>query len=321
MNASAGRETNVRPVPKPTDRTAPLTAGHPPVAVLGAGGLMGRAIAANLASAGINVRAWNRSRAKAGPLTAQGVKVFSTPAKAARGAEVVLTILAETDAVVSAMDGPAGGLAEMGQGSIWLQMSTIGEAGTAKCMALAERHCVSFVDAPVLGSRQPAEQGQLVVLASGPERVRTRLEPIFDAVGERTMWLGDAGAGSRLKLALNAWVLTVVEAGAEIIALAQACEVDPGQVFEALRGSSLDNPYLRKKGMKMIERQFEPAFRLALAAKDAALVQEAARTRGLHLPMLQAVCERLALSADENPDLDVSAVYLTIAKMASLAER
>jgi len=297
-----------------------LTADHRTVAVLGAGGLMGEAMASNLARAGVTVRAWNRSRAKASPLKALGAQIFSTPARAARGADLVLTILAETDAVISAMEGPAGGLAEMNQDSIWLQMSTIGEAGTAKCMALAERHGVSFVDAPVLGSRQPAEQGALVVLASGPEPLRASLQPIFDVLGERTMWLGDAGAGSRLKLALNAWVLVVVEAGAEIIALAEACDLDPRHIFEALRGGSLDLPYLRMKGMTMIERQFEPAFRLALAAKDAALVHQAAKIRGLDLPLLHAVNERLAKGAKEHPDLDVSATYLTSARMACTPE-
>ena len=321
MNAVADKGENVRTVPRPTDGAAPLTPGHRTVAVLGAGGLMGRAIAANLAGAGVNVRAWNRSRVKADPLTALGVRILSTPAKAARGADIVLTILAETDAVISAMDGPAGGLAEMSQDSIWLQMSTIGEAGTAKCMTLAERHGVSYVDAPVLGSRQPAEEGELIVLASGPDQARARLEPIFDVIGERTMWLGEAGAGSRLKLALNAWVLTVVEAAAEIIALVEACELDPRSVFDALDGSSLENPYLRMKGMTMIERQFEPAFRLALAAKDAALVHQAAKIRGLQLPMLHAVYERIAQSAKEHPDLDISATYLTITRLASLAER
>jgi 3-hydroxyisobutyrate dehydrogenase len=314
------REKKVRTVPKPTDGTAPITADRRTVAVLGAGGLMGEAIAANLARAGMDVHAWDRSRTKAAPLSSRGVRIFSTPAKAARGAEVVLTMLAEADAVISAMEGPAGGLAEMHHKSIWLQMSTIGEAGTAKCMALAERHSVSFVDAPVLGSRQPAEDGELVVLASGPEPACASLRPIFDVLGERTMWLGEAGAGSRLKLALNAWVLTVVEAGAEIIALAEACELDPRQIFEALRGSNLDLPYLRMKGMTMIERQFEPAFRLALAAKDAALVHEAAKTRGLDLPLLRAVNERLAQGAMEYPDLDMSATYLMCAKMACLPE-
>jgi len=282
---------------------------------------MGEAIAANLARAGVDVVGWNRSNAKADPLTAVGARVVGTPAEAACGAHIVITMLADTDAVVSAMDGTTGALAGMTRGSIWLQMSTIGEAGTATCAALADHHGVSFVDAPVLGSREPAEQRQLVVLASGPDRVRDHVQPIFDVLGERTVWLGDAGAGSRLKLALNAWVLTVVEACAEIVALAEACELAPQLIFDALEGGNLDLPYLRIKGMTMIERQFEPAFRLSLAAKDAALVLEAAKTRGLDLPLLNVINERLAQGAREHPDLDVSATFLTITRPASLANR
>lgn len=321
MTTDAGQGENVRTVAKPTDGTAPLTTGHHTVAVLGAGGLMGGAIAANLASAGMDVRAWNRSRVKADPLAALGARVYSTPAKAARGADAVLTILADTDAVIDAMDGQAGALTEMSKDSIWLQMSTIGESGTARCMELAAQHGVSFVDAPVLGSREPAEQGQLVVLASGPELARARVQPVFDILGERTIWLGEAGAGSKLKLVVNAWVLAVVEAGAEIIALAEACDLDPRKLFDALDGGSLDLPYLRMKGMAMIERQFKPAFRLALAAKDASLVLEAAKTRGLDLPLLHVINERLAEAAKEHPNLDMSATYLTSARTASLADR
>jgi 3-hydroxyisobutyrate dehydrogenase len=287
-----------------------------PVAVLGAGGLMGQAMAANLARTGRAVRVWNRSRDKAESLTAHGATIAATPAEAAHGAHIVITMLADADAVVSAMDGPGGGLAEMDQDSVWLQMSTIGESGTATCAGLAGPRGVTFVDAPVLGSRQVAEQGQLVVLASGPEQARADIQPIFDVIGQRTLWLGETGAGSRLKLALNAWVLTVVEAGAEIIALAGAFGLDPRRIFEALDGGSLDLPYLRMKGTAMIEHKFEPAFRLALAAKDAALVDEAARTRGLDLPLLRVVSERLAEGAKEHPDFDMSATYLTSAKRA-----
>lgn len=321
MNAVPSGENDVRTVPEPTDRAASTTAGRRTVAVLGAGGLMGGAMAATLARAGLDVRAWNRSRVKADQLAELGARIFSTPAKAARGADVVLTILADTDAVIDAMDSQTGGLAEMGSNSIWLQMSTLGEAGTAQCMELARQHGVSFVDAPVLGSRQPAEEGQLVVLASGPDLARARLQPIFDALSERTMWLGAAGAGSKLKLVLNAWVLTVVEAGAEIIALAQACELDPRRVFDAMLGTSLDCPYLRMKGLAMIEQQFEPAFRLSLAAKDAALVLDAAKARRLDLPLLHVINDRLAQGAKEHPDLDMSATYLTIVSLASLTER
>ncbi len=136
------------------------------VAVLGAGGTMGRPMARNIAQAGFTVRAWNRSREKAEPLAEDGVTVCDSPAEAAEGADVVLTMLADTDAVIESVSDALGRLGDRG---LWLQMSTIGEAGTERCIELARERDVRFVDAPVLGTKQPAEEGKLVVLASGPD--------------------------------------------------------------------------------------------------------------------------------------------------------
>jgi 3-hydroxyisobutyrate dehydrogenase-like beta-hydroxyacid dehydrogenase len=162
------------------------------VAVLGAGGTMGFPMARNIARARMTVRAWNRSRDKAEPLGADGAYIADTPADAAAGAGIVLTMLADADAVVTAMEGDNGALpvmADSGQPDppIWLQMSTIGEETTEWCTELAVRYGVAFVDAPVLGTRQPAEQGQLVVHESGPKEARPQVQPVFDAVGHRTM--------------------------------------------------------------------------------------------------------------------------------------
>jgi 3-hydroxyisobutyrate dehydrogenase len=186
------------------------------VAVLGAGGTMGFAMARNIVRAGMKVRAWNRSRGKAEPLADDGAYVADTPADAAAGADVVLTMLADAAAVITAMEGDRGALSVMAEGdqpdpAIWLQMSTIGEEYTEWCIRLAGRYGVRFVDAPVLGTRQPAEQGQLVVLESGPAEVRSIIQPVFDAIGHRTIRTGKAGAGTRLKLVANSWVLAVVE--------------------------------------------------------------------------------------------------------------
>jgi 3-hydroxyisobutyrate dehydrogenase len=209
------------------------------VAVLGAGGTMGFPIARDIARAGIPVRAWNRSRDKAEPLTKDGAYLADSAADAARGAGIVITMLADEDAVIATMDGPQGALSGMTQTNagrnrandpghpIWVQMSTIGEAATKRCAELANRSGVGFVDAPVLGTRQPADERKLVVLESGPEEARPRVQPVFDAIGHRTIRVGEAGAGSRLKLVINSWVVAVVAAGAETIALAEGLGLDP----------------------------------------------------------------------------------------------
>jgi 3-hydroxyisobutyrate dehydrogenase len=186
--------------------------------------------------------------------------------------------------------------------------------GTARLARLADRHGVAFLDAPVLGTRQPAEEGKLVVMASGPDedQVRERCKPVFDAVASKTLWVGEAGAGSRLKLVANAWLLAVVEGCAETIALAGGLDLDPQLLLDAVAGGPLDLPYLRIKAGAILQHNFEPSFRLALAAKDASLIEEAARARDLELPLLRTVQERLEQSAQQHGDEDVIAVYRTI---------
>ncbi len=169
------------------------------------------------------------------------------------------------------------------------------------------------MDAPVLGTRQPAEQGKLVILESGPEEARPRVQPVFDAIGHRTIRAGQAGAGTRLKLVTNSWVLAVVEAGAETIALAEGLGLDPSMFFQAIEGGALDLPYLRLKGQAIADRDFAPSFRLTLAAKDASLVRESASQHGLDLPLLDLIARRLHEGAAEHGDKDFSATYLTSA--------
>jgi 3-hydroxyisobutyrate dehydrogenase len=277
----------------------------PTVAVLGTG-IMGAPMARNLLAAGFPVRAWNRSREKAAPLAGAGAVVAGSPAEAADGAQIVLTMLADADAVLdsvdAALDGP----------DVWVQASTIGIEGTERCAALAADRGVAFVDAPVLGTKQPAEAGRLTVLASGPAAERERLAPLFDAVGARTIWVGDAGAGTRLKLVANSWVLTLVEGLAETIALAEGVGVAPESFLEAIAGGLMDCGYAQQKGKAMIERSFEPAFPLRLAAKDVRLIEDAARRHELDLPLHAAIAARFAEGVGRgNGDLDMAATFLT----------
>ena len=281
------------------------------VAVLGAGGTMGRPMARNLAQAGLDVRAWNRSPEKARPLESDGVQLLDSPAAAAQGADIVVTMLADTDAVLESVS-PALGAA--GADVLWLQMSTVGEEGIERCLALARERGVGILDAPVLGTKQPAEDGALVVLASGARELCERAQPVFDAVGSKTIWVGEAGAGTRLKLVANSWVLTVVEGTAETIALAEGLGVDPQLFFDTIEGGALDLPYLRLKGKAILAREFEPSFSLRLAAKDARLVHQAARARELELPLFAAIAQRMTEGSENHGEKDMSATYLTAAR-------
>jgi 3-hydroxyisobutyrate dehydrogenase len=285
--------------------------GLAPVAVLGAGSMMGFGMARNLARAGVEVRAWNRTAAKAKPLAEDGAVTCASPAEAASGAGVVLTMLSDVDAVLGAMDGAGGALAAMDSQAVWLQMSTIGEAGTQECARHAAGYGVTFVDAPVLGAREVAARGQLVVLASGPDEARAAAQPVFDIIGNRTLWLGECGAGTALKLVANSWVLAVVEAGAEVISLAEGLGLRPEMFLDAIKAGPLDMPYLRLKASMMASREFEPSFRLSLAAKDAGLIEAAAKRHDLDLPLLEVIRRRLEHGAGPHGDKDFSATYLT----------
>jgi 3-hydroxyisobutyrate dehydrogenase len=277
------------------------------VAVLGTG-IMGAAMARNLLSEGMEVRVWNRSREKAEPLKEDGAEVTGSPADAARGADFLLTMLADAEAVEEAVAGDV--LPALAEGGVWLQMSTVGEDGSGRLAEMANEHGVPYVDAPVLGTRQPAEQGQLLVLASGPEDVRERSEIIFDAVGSKTIWLGEAGAGSRLKLVTNNWIVGLLGVLAETIAFARSIGVDPSKFLETIEGGPLGLPYAQLKGNMMIEEDFPTSFSARLARKDAGLVLGTAEAHDLRMPVAEAVAARFdeAIKAGHGEE-DMAAVY------------
>jgi 3-hydroxyisobutyrate dehydrogenase len=280
------------------------------VALLGAGGTMGKGMARNLIPR-FAVRAWNRTREKAADLAGQeGVIVCGSAREAAEGAEVLLTMLSDGAAVQAAMEGGDGALAGAQPGATWLQMSTIGLEATGHCAELAEEMGLIFVDAPVLGTKKPAEEGQLVVLGSGPQKAREQLAPLFGAVGKRTLWAGPASTGSRLKVAVNTWIVAVIEGAAEMLALAEALGLDPQLALDAVEEGPLDQPYLQLKSKMMLKREFTPSFRLELAAKDAGLTLDAAEAEGLELPMLAAIHERMVHASHDYGDEDLAAVYL-----------
>jgi 3-hydroxyisobutyrate dehydrogenase len=251
------------------------------VAVLGTG-TMGAPMAENLASAGLDVRVWNRTLDKAREV--DDCATCSSPGEAASGADVVVTMLSDGDAVEGAVDGLDFGDA------VWLQMSTVGLDATERLMALAGT--TPFVDAPVVGTKQPAEKGELTVLASGSREARSRVRPVFDAVAARVVELGEAGEGTRLKLVVNSWLVSMVGALAETIAFSEAIGVDPECFLETIDGGPTGPPYAKLKGSAMVAREFPTAFSLALTRKDAGLVREAAERHGFE-PELVKTIERI----------------------------
>jgi 3-hydroxyisobutyrate dehydrogenase len=265
-----------------------LTGGARTVAVLGTG-TMGAPIARNLVRARFRVRVWNRTPAKAAALVADGARPASSPAEAAAGADVLITMLTDGAAVEDVMTGPEGAFSMLPSGAIWLQMSTIGVEWSDRFAGLAAQHDVAFVDAPVSGSSEPAEKGELEILASGAGQVRPRVEPIFDVLGRRTLWLERVGDGSRLKLALNNWLGVLVEGMAETLTLSRALGLDPHLFLKAIGGGPMASDYAMTKGAAMLDADFVPGFPLRHAAKDAELASSAAHQHGVELPLTSAL--------------------------------
>jgi 3-hydroxyisobutyrate dehydrogenase len=285
------------------------------VAFLGTG-IMGFPMARNIAAAGIGVRAWNRTREKAEPLAAHGVPVAESPARAAEGADVLVTMLTDADAVAACA-------ADVRDVPIWAQMSTVGLDGTERLHALADEHGMAYVDAPVLGTKKPAEEAELVVLAAGPLETRERLDPIFGAVGRETRWLGDApGAATRLKVVINHWILGLTENIGETIAFSRALGVDPAETLSTVRGGAMDTPYLHMKGNAIIDQAFDPSFPLSLAVKDADLVLQAAREAGIDLPLIEVAKRQFERAVKlGHGDKDMAATYFATSESAPASSR
>jgi 3-hydroxyisobutyrate dehydrogenase len=279
--------------------------GRTMAAVLGTG-LMGAGMARSLLRGGCEVRVWNRTADKAEPLAADGARVAPDPATAVAGADVVLTMLFDAESIETVM---ADVLPAMAPDAIWLQAATVGPAAAERFAELAGGSGVGFVDAPVLGTRQPAEQGQLLVLAAGPQRLRAPLAEVLDALTSRTLWVSERpGDGQRLKLVVNSWVLSITAATAQALSLARGLEIDPALFLETIAGGPTDSAYAQLKGKAMIAEEFSPSFALDGAVKDAELISAAMGSAGVDDALMTAVRGLFTRAEKSYPGKDMAAV-------------
>ena len=287
--------------------------GDDRVAVLGTG-IMGAAMARNLLAAGLPVTVWDRSAEVTAPLAAAGARVAPSAAEAVRDARVVITML-PTAAVVEAVVFDGRVAESFSPGAVWAQMGTIGIGATEQIAArlAASRPEVLFVDAPVSGSKGPAEDGKLLILASGPAGARAPLQRPFAAIGRAAVWLGtEPGQGSRLKLVVNSYMSVLIEGVAEAAELARQLGVDVTSLDEAIEGGPLDAPIAGAKLHKMERGDYAPEFPLEWALKDVDLAIEAAD--GGSLPLLAALSRQWHAAVDAGHGReDVSAARLALA--------
>jgi 3-hydroxyisobutyrate dehydrogenase len=285
------------------------------VAVLGTG-IMGAAMARRLIAAGQHTAVWDRSAPATASLAQAGARVGASPRDAVAGARVVITMLPTAEVVTSVM--LDGGVTEaLADGAVWAQMGTIGVSGTKQVADRVGqlRPDVLFVDAPVSGTKGPAESGQLLILASGPPAAEAIVSPAFSAIGRKTVWLGAAGQGSRMKLAVNAYMSTLIEGVAEALELASRLDIDSGQLAEAIEGGPLDAPIADAKLHKMQRSDYAAEFPLQWALKDVDLAISAAG--GDQLPLLAALSRQWHAAVDAGHGRqDVSAARLALGARA-----
>ena len=224
-----------------SQRTATAGPGHrtatPAIAFLGTGG-MGGPMAANLARAGFRVQAWDRTASQAAALVKDGATTAASPAEAIKGAQILITMLADGPATDQVWDGPDG-LAAAGPGLIWVQMATVGIEWTQRFANTAGRYGVHFFDAPVCG---PAQAGELTILASGPQWMAEDVAPVFAALGRATAWLGPAGNGTRAKLVLDNWLADLTKTTTEALSFARQLDLDPALILDLLESTPRPQP-------------------------------------------------------------------------------
>jgi 3-hydroxyisobutyrate dehydrogenase len=279
--------------------------GKTRIGLLGVG-LMGSAMAKRLLDRGVALVAWDRDSEHLQDLRGRGGEVADGPSQVFSNTTVVITMLPTADVVLDVVK-PL--LDDWPEGTVWLQMSSVGAAEADQLTALAEQHGITLVDAPVSGSTHPAEEGQLTILASGPESARSALEPIFDALASRVLWVGQAGMGSRLKLAANHWMITMVGALAESMHLCDAMGLDQGQFVALLDGGPLGSAYALQKLDEMRRHEYPAGFPVRLALKDMELVREVEQNSHAEMPVLDAVLERFVAADKDLADQDLAAIY------------
>jgi 3-hydroxyisobutyrate dehydrogenase len=275
------------------------------VGLLGVG-LMGSAMAHRLLDRGIAVIAWDRDAEHLRDLESRGGQGAQEPSEVISGAGVVITMLPTAQVI---LDLVAPLLDDWPKDTIWLQMSSVGASEADQLTQAAEAHAVTLVDAPVSGSTHPAEEGELTILASGPDSARTAVEPIFDALASRVLWVGEAGMGSRLKLATNHWMISMVAALAESMHLCRAMGLDQQQFVALLDGGPLGSAYALQKLDEMRRHEYPAGFPVRLALKDLQLVREVEQGSRATMPLLDAVLERFRAAGPDLADQDLAAIY------------
>ncbi len=284
------------------------------VAFLGMG-IMGRPMAANLVKAGHEVTTWNRTPGK----EVEGARSASSPADAARGAEVVWMCVSDTKAVEGLLFGPGGVEEAIAEGMVVVDSSTISPSATRRFADRLKTRGADYVDAPMTGSKIAAENGSLIFMAGGDEAVLARLQPFFQAMGKQVFHMGETSKGQATKLIMNLQIALIYEGFAEALTLGAKLGVDISRLLPLVQASMVRSGVVDYKAPFVLKRDFSPNFPLHLMLKDIHLALDAARESRVRLPGLEAVEEVYDLAAEEGQkNLDYAATLTLLEKWAGV---
>lgn len=273
-------------------------------------GIMGSRMAANLVRAGFEVTVWNRSADKCAPLVELGARQGATPREVVAACDITFAMLADPAADEAVLYGPDGVLAGVSAGHDFVDMSTLDDGTTRRAAAAVRERRARYLEAPVTGSKQPAEEGQLVVLAAGDRALFDAAVPAFDVVGKKSVFLGEVGNGSRMKLVVNAVMGSMMAALAEGVALGTKAGLDGTTILEVLDAGATAAPMFKVKGPLLVRREFEPAFPLKHQQKDLRLALALAESLRQPTPGIATTNETFKRAmAEGHGDEDMSAVF------------
>ncbi|WP_456442596.1 NAD(P)-dependent oxidoreductase [Caldithrix abyssi] len=278
-------------------------------------GIMGSRMAINLIKNGFSLIVFNRTRAKAQPLLEAGAEWAESPAELAKKVDLLITMLSTPEAVEKLALGENGFLNHLPQGGTWMDCTTVNPSFSRKMAALAEEHHIRFVDAPVAGSKKPAEEGQLLFLVGGKREDVVFCEPLFKAMGKKHLHVGPSGQGAALKMLFNLLLGEAMLAFAEALALGEKLGFERTQLLDILLDAPVTAPFVAGKRQKMESGEYDAEFPLQWMQKDLQLASLTAYEQSLALPALNVIKEVFALAKQQGlAEKDFSAIFAYLNK-------
>ncbi|KAL4355173.1 hypothetical protein GQ457_06G027780 [Hibiscus cannabinus] len=276
-------------------------------------GIMGKAMSINLLKNGFKVTVWNRTLSKCDEVVAHGASVGATPAEVVKKCKITIAILSDPDAALSVVFDKDGVLEQICNGKGYIDMSTVDSQTSCKISEAITSKGGHFLEAPVSGSKQPAETGQLIILAAGDKALYEEAVPAFNVLGKKSFFLGQTGNGAKMKLVVNMILGSVMNAFSEGLVLAERSGLNPHDLLDVLDLGGIANPMFRGKGPAMLRDDHSPAFPLKHQQKDMRLALALGDENGVSMPVAAAANEAFKKARSMGlGDLDFSAVLETV---------